>query len=67
MNDAIFSAALWSLTANGRENHDIAKHIDILFFKDQTPKDRKIWLGVLFAQTSSNIPRQEFEDDKAGR
>jgi hypothetical protein len=67
INDAIFGAALWSLGVNGRDNHDIAKHIAILFFRDQTPKDRKVWLGVLFAQTSANIPTKELEDDKAGR
>lgn len=65
--DAIFGAAMWSLNANGRDNRDVAKHIAILFLSDKTPKDRKLWLGPLFAVTSANIPKQEFEDDKAGR
>jgi hypothetical protein len=67
MNDAVFEAALWSLGSIGRSNHDVAKHIAILFFSEKTPKDRKIWLGTLFVKTSPNIPRQELEDDKAGR
>jgi hypothetical protein len=67
MNDAIFGAAMWSLGSIGRTNHDVAKRIAILFFSATTPKDRKIWLGTLFAETSSNIPRQELDDDKAGR
>jgi hypothetical protein len=67
MNDAIFEAALWSLGSIGRTNHDVAKRIAIQFFSEKTPKNRKIWLGTLFVETSSNIPRQELEDDKAGR
>lgn len=67
IKDAIFGAAMWSLGVNGREDHRIAKHIGILFFDPQTPKPRKIWLGTLFAEVSPNIPRQELEDDKAGR
>lgn len=67
MNDAIFEAAMWSLTSIGRTNHDVAKHIAIVFFSEKTPKDRKIFLGPLFVKTSSDIPRQELQDDQAGR
>ncbi len=67
LNDAIFGAAMWSLGSIGRTNHDVAKHIAILFFSEKTPKDRKLWLGPLFVKTSPDIPRQELEDDRAGR
>jgi hypothetical protein len=67
VNDAIFNAAMLSLGSIGRTNHDVAKRIAISSFSEATPKDRKAWLGILFAVTSPNITKQELEDDKAGR
>jgi len=67
MKDAIFSLAMWSLGENARDNHDVAKHIAVLYYRDQTPTERRRWLGALFAETSANISSQELEDDKAGR
>ena len=67
MNDAIFGAALWSLGANGREDPRVAKHIRICFFAADTPKPRKMWLGVVMAKASPDIPAAEIEANKAGR
>lgn len=67
MKDAIFGVAMWSLGANGADDSRIAKHIRILFFDPQTPKSRKMWLGILFAKVSPDISKHELEDNKAGR
>jgi len=37
------------------------------FFDPQTPKSRKIWLGVLFAKASPDISKAELEANRAGR
>lgn len=67
MNDAIFGAALWSLGANGREDPRVAKHIRICFFAADTPQPRKMWLGIVMAKASPEVPRAEIEANQAGR
>jgi hypothetical protein len=67
IKDAIFSAALWSLAANGREDPLIAKHIRIEFYSPATPSARKVWLGVIFAKASPNVSQHELEENQAGR
>lgn len=66
IKDAIFGAAMWSLTANGRDNPDIARRIRILFFAPHTPQARRLWLGVIFTKVSPDVPVQELENNKAG-
>ena len=42
--DAIFSAALWSLGANGREDQKITAHLEEVLANPQTSKSRGLWL-----------------------
>jgi tetratricopeptide (TPR) repeat protein len=48
--DAIFSAALWSLGANGKEDEKITAHLEEVLANPQTSKSRALWLGAILGQ-----------------
>ena len=64
--DAMFSAAMWSLEANAKEDRKILAHLEEVFTNPQTQKSRSLWLAVILSRLKPDEYKVDFEKGANG-